>query len=84
MGWLIAARSAAALAAGAAAGLSGKGSPCGSLSHTVTRYRIKAEAFRFRADGAPKAPWRWVEIKELGRLPLASAEKRLLAMLEKP
>lgn len=55
----------------------------GTLNHSVTRYRIRIEAFHFSATGRPKAPWRWVEIEALKKLPLASAEKRLLAMLER-
>jgi A/G-specific adenine glycosylase len=54
---------------------------CPVVTHTVTRFRIRVEAFRFSAQGRPKAPWQWVELAELERLPLASAEKRLSGML---
>src|SRR5258708_449915 len=43
---------------------------CGSLRHTVTRYRIRLEAFRFHSKARPRAPWRWVELDALKALPL--------------
>ena len=56
--------------------------PCGVVKHTVTRYRISIEAFRFEGRGLPKAPWAWVSREALKSLPLASAEKKLSAFLE--
>ena len=78
---------AAAAANAAAAALSGRAKAlgsCGMVRHTVTRYRISAEAFRFSPGpgSKAKAPWRWVGLDELKRLPLASAEKRLAALIE--
>ena len=57
---------------------------CGSLSHTVTRYRIRLDAYRFvtKASKPPKAPWSWISRESLKALPLASAERRLASMLE--
>jgi A/G-specific adenine glycosylase len=57
---------------------------CGLIRHTVTRYRIEAQAFRFSSAARPKPPWRWMALDELRALPLASAEKRMLALLAPP
>lgn len=53
-----------------------------SIIHSVTRYRIKVEAYRFESKKALKG-WRWIEWKELNNKPLASAERRLLRALAK-
>jgi hypothetical protein len=58
------------------------------VRHRITIYDISLLPLRFTAaKGAalPKAArtegWRWVSLKRLGTLPLASAEKRLLDSL---
>ena len=70
----------------AAARLAGKGAlaqgKLTSVNHTVTRYRIKIDAYCFEGKEA-FGDWRWIELKALAAKPLASAEKKLLRALEK-
>jgi A/G-specific adenine glycosylase len=51
--------------------------------HGITVYDIHLLPFRFEAPLAePKAGWEWVSLARLRKLPLASAEKKLLQSLE--
>jgi A/G-specific adenine glycosylase len=53
------------------------------LRHNITIYDIHLLPFRFEIkEGKPKAGWEWVSVTKLKKLPLASAEKRLLQSLE--
>lgn len=76
------AAAASALAATALAKAPRALGPCGQVSHTVTRYRIRVEAYRFSSAAAAIAPWRWLEAAELKKMPLASAERQLLKLFE--
>jgi A/G-specific adenine glycosylase len=51
--------------------------------HNITIYDIHLLPFRFEIkEGKPKAGWEWVSVAKLKKLPLASAEKKLLYSLE--
>jgi A/G-specific adenine glycosylase len=53
------------------------------LRHNITIYDIHLLPFRFEIkEGKPKAGWEWVSVAKLKKLPLASAEKKLLQSLE--
>ncbi len=53
------------------------------LRHGITIYDIHLLPFRFESkEGKPKAGWEWVALHQLKKLPLASAEKKLLHSLE--
>lgn len=53
------------------------------LRHGITIYDIHLLPFRFETkEGKPKAGWEWVSLTKLKKLPLASAEKKLLHSLE--
>jgi A/G-specific adenine glycosylase len=53
------------------------------LRHGITVYDIHLLPLRFEAkDAKPKAGWEWVGLSRLKKLPLASAEKKLLQALE--
>ena len=65
--------------AGKAASLSGR---LPKLRHGITIYDIHLLPFLFTAAaGEPQAGWEWVTLAKLDKLPLAAAEKRLLAQL---
>jgi A/G-specific adenine glycosylase len=51
-----------------------------SFLHSITRYRIKVDAYLFTSEKALKG-WRWIGLRELHSKPLASAERRLLKAL---
>ena len=51
--------------------------------HGITIYDIHLLPFRFEVkDGKPRSGWEWVSLPKLKKLPLASAEKKLLQSLE--
>jgi len=53
--------------------------PLCRIRHSITRHRILLEAYRAQANG--KTPGAWKTIRQLKRLPLASAHRKILAVL---
>ena len=55
--------------------------PLCQFKHSITRYRISAKAFRAKVTEKCRAHGRWLPLKEIFRLPLTSADSKILHAL---
>jgi A/G-specific adenine glycosylase len=54
------------------------------VKHGITVYDIHLLPFWFTVkEAAPRGAWEWVGLARVGKLPVASAEKKLVALLQK-
>jgi A/G-specific adenine glycosylase len=74
----------AAKVAAKALGIQPKGvEPFCTIRHTITRYRIQLEVFKASPNGnkVPAGNGRWLQLRELDKLPFSSAHKKIVQLL---